>query len=86
VLCWGSGARGRLGNGDEQGESRTVPTPVVGLAGPQVAIATGYEHTCAVSRAGAVSCWGYNEFGATGQASAWAVSPVPVTGTFSASP
>jgi alpha-tubulin suppressor-like RCC1 family protein len=41
-------------------------------------VATGYEHSCALSKAGAVLCWGANEHGQLGNNSTVASSPVPV--------
>jgi alpha-tubulin suppressor-like RCC1 family protein len=45
---------------------RHQPVEVAGLPGPSVAVAAGDRYTCALSPAGAVTCWGYNEFGQLG--------------------
>jgi alpha-tubulin suppressor-like RCC1 family protein len=56
VLCWGDGTDGDLGN-DASMESN-VPVAVSGLPSGVIAIAAGQSHTCALTRAGAVYCWG----------------------------
>jgi alpha-tubulin suppressor-like RCC1 family protein len=60
---WGQLGRGHAGNPEEEAEKKSKPraAPVVGLK--EIAgIASGHDakHTCAVSRSGEVSCWGYN--------------------------
>jgi alpha-tubulin suppressor-like RCC1 family protein len=68
IRCWGSkGAK--LGvDVDESIGDDEVPAsiPPVELAGPAVAIAAGYDHTCALLEGGAVSCWGDGGDGALG--------------------
>jgi alpha-tubulin suppressor-like RCC1 family protein len=77
--CWGSNAYGQLGNGNIT--SKTTPQPVIGLANGVAAIAAGENYTCALSIAGAVQCWGYNDLGQLGDGSITAKStPQPVTG------
>jgi len=81
VLCWGDGYDGQLGNGSE-GMVSSVPVPVAGLSSGVVAIATGGFHTCALTAAGAMLCWGANDYGQLGNGSSQlAIStPVPVSG------
>src|SRR6266511_766489 len=48
--CWGFNGHGQLGDGTHR--FRTGPVRVHGLSGEVRAIAAGYAHTCAVTRAG----------------------------------
>jgi len=64
VKCWGSNAYGQLGNGNTT--DSTTPVAVTGLASSVRSIAAGYGHTCAVTSAGAVQCWGWNGLGQLG--------------------
>ena len=64
VVCWGDNASGDLGN---NGTSPSpVPVAVMGISGMVVAIAVGSSHTCALTNAGAVFCWGSNSHGQVG--------------------
>jgi alpha-tubulin suppressor-like RCC1 family protein len=65
VKCWGYNSDGQLGDGTTT--ERLVPTGVVGLATAGVAaIATSYNHTCALTTAGGLRCWGFNFSGQLG--------------------
>ena len=75
VACWGRNANGQLGNGNW--DASWTPTPVVELDEPVKQIDAGTAHTCAVTAAGAVKCWGYNGFGQLGNGG-WYDTPVPV--------
>lgn len=68
VYCWGNNEYGELGDGSRS--SRTTPTAVVIDDLPPgtvfTAVAAGGSHTCALTRAGAVYCWGLNASGQLG--------------------
>lgn len=76
MKCWGYNLLGQLGIG---ANSQNVPFPAdVQTLGSGVAtIATGYNHTCAVTDQGAVKCWGSGSSGRLGNGST-ASSPTPV--------
>lgn len=64
VECWGSNSVGQLGDGTTV--SRVESAGVAGLAAGVRAIAAGSTHTCALTSAGAVKCWGNNRTYALG--------------------
>jgi len=70
VICIGDNSHGALGIGEVGGERWAAPfEPVVGLT-DAVQVATTAQYACAVRATGAVACWGFNEFGASGRAAA----------------
>lgn len=88
VKCWGFNYWGQLGNGSSTGPQlcsgspcSTTPVEVIGLTDP-VSIAAGGFHTCAVTRLGALKCWGENVYGqlGTGVLSSRSATPVDVPG------
>ena len=65
VKCWGDGFWGKLGNNSE--DRSNVPVNVVGLSTKITAITAGAQYTCALTTAGAVYCWGSNQWGQLGK-------------------
>lgn len=71
VRCWGSGASGRLGQGntDDLGDSSaSVPSMIANLQLPGLAtqiVASG-AYSCALLANGTVHCWGLGNFGVLG--------------------
>ncbi|HVF33768.1 MAG TPA: hypothetical protein VND91_00420 [Candidatus Saccharimonadia bacterium] len=63
--CWGTDGNGQLGDGTS-GTGTATPQDVATLASGVVAIAAGQYHTCAVTSAGGVKCWGDNTYGQVG--------------------
>jgi alpha-tubulin suppressor-like RCC1 family protein len=79
VMCWGSNVSGQLGDGATS--NRSAPAYVAGLASGVVAISASYLHTCALTSAGGVLCWGSNDNGQLGNGSTTlARTPVAVSG------
>jgi len=79
--CWGRNDLGQLGNGTRR--SRSIPAAVHQLARGVVALSAGGHHACALTRAGAVKCWGFNRFGQLGDGTTWddhRLTPVGVVG------
>jgi alpha-tubulin suppressor-like RCC1 family protein len=62
--CWGHNSIGELGNGSPNGS--LTPIDVSGLSNSATGISAGYEHSCAVTTAGEVKCWGGNHDGELG--------------------
>lgn len=67
VQCWGSNIYGQLGDGTKT--HGYAPVAVSGLDRDVVAIGAGTTHACAVTRRGALMCWGYNYGGQLGTGS-----------------
>ena len=79
AICWGENQSGQLGDGTIV--DKLSPTQVVGLDSGIAAIAAGQFHSCALTTAGGVMCWGYNGYGELGDGSETDSSvPVTVTG------
>ena len=79
LKCWGMNSSGQLGDGTTT--SRQVPVAVGGLTSGVRTVSLGLNHTCAVTTAGGVKCWGANLDGQLGNpATLFSTSPVPVVG------
>jgi alpha-tubulin suppressor-like RCC1 family protein len=74
VRCWGRNNYGQIGNASWDHQS--LPVDVAGLPAPVVSIAAGGYHTCAVTTAGAATCWGLGSSGQVGHG-AWTSENIP---------
>lgn len=64
LKCWGKNDKGQLGDGTTTQQNN--PVNVLNLPANVVGVAPGGGHTCALTTAGAVHCWGYNNEGQLG--------------------
>jgi hypothetical protein len=69
VRCWGANWAGQLGDGTTTG--RPLPVAVKGVGGVGAltgvtAVTVGGDHSCALTAAGSVACWGGNVLDITG--------------------
>jgi alpha-tubulin suppressor-like RCC1 family protein len=64
LVCWGANERGQPGTGTTS--PRSTPTDVTGLTSGVLAVSPGWQHTCAMTAAGGVKCWGANSYGQLG--------------------
>lgn len=77
VRCWGNNWDGQLGDGTTT--RRPLPVQVRGLRRGAAAVVAGFSHSCALTTAGAVWCWGLNSSGQLGDGSlAGQLTPVRV--------
>jgi prepilin-type N-terminal cleavage/methylation domain-containing protein len=80
VLCWGLNSDGQLGNPDVEIQTESLVF-VDGFLTGGVQVSAGINHTCAVTTAGGVKCWGSNSDGQLGDGSTTSSgTPVNVTG------
>lgn len=64
AMCWGDNDLGQLGDGSHTNHDTPIAVAALGSALRQIATAT--THSCAVTGAGGVKCWGSNAYGALG--------------------
>jgi alpha-tubulin suppressor-like RCC1 family protein len=80
VKCWGENSDGEVGDGTISLRKLT-PVNVIGLSSGVVAVAAGGNHSCALTAAGGVKCWGYNADGQLGDGTTTTrATPVTVVG------
>ena len=87
VRCWGSGANGRLGYGNQSNVGDTpndtpgvIPPVKLGPGRSAIAIGAGGSHTCAILDDGSIRCWGDGANGRLGYCGEGDVGDTP-TGT-----
>ena len=72
----GNGNYGQLGNGGTSTKTTPTLTSSLGTGRTAVALSSGDHHTCAILDNGAVSCWGYGNYGQLGNG-AWSDKSTP---------
>jgi alpha-tubulin suppressor-like RCC1 family protein len=82
VRCWGLGTKGQLGYGNTNNigtKPGEVPPPAIDLGHATVVtqLAVGFAHTCALTTAHTVKCWGDGAAGQLGYGNTQAVGDAP---------
>ena len=79
LKCWGDNTYGQLGIGNTQ--EQNVPVMVPSLFSNVSMVSAGEYHTCALTTAGGVKCWGSNSAGQLGDGTTTdRTTPVDVVG------
>ena len=80
VACWGNNVVGQLGT--DVAPLTVVRSPVLTGLGSIADLSAGHSHTCARGTAGAVQCWGLNDWGqlGNGNSAGFSVSPAVIAG------
>ncbi len=82
LKCWGYNVAGSLGDGTDT--PRRTPVDVTGLTRGVAAVSAGFGHTCALTTAGGLKCWGFNGSGELGDGTSgpnnFSATPVDVIG------
>ena len=73
VKCWGHNEFGELGDGTTT--QRSTPVDIVALGSNIAGVSTGGNHSCALTAAGGVECWGRNTSGQLGDGQACGIGP-----------
>ena len=77
--CWGDNSAGQIGDGTTN--PALTPIQVSGLTSGVTSVAAGNVHSCALTSAGAVKCWGTNTNGQLGDGTQTnRLTPVAVSG------
>ena len=63
IECWGGNSYGETGA--PKGSYPTNERHTVSVVGTYGTVSAGNYHTCAIRSDGAITCWGYNEYGQT---------------------
>ena len=97
ISCWGNNRYGELGNGQSEGfrednsADSSVPVSVASIT-DATAITTssggsfGGQHSCALHRTGAISCWGNNSTGQLGDGNSGEIAGNDMMEAFSSLP
>jgi alpha-tubulin suppressor-like RCC1 family protein len=65
VMCWGNNQTAQLGTGSGPVSQSNSPIAIEGLPSGITSLAVGGGHNCVLTEAGAVVCWGANNYGQT---------------------
>lgn len=67
VTCWGDNVSGQLGIGNFAASDDAYYLPGTYILVGVISVSAGFAHTCAVTGAGDLYCWGDNSFGQLGR-------------------